>query len=243
MGTRTFRLVPLEQKSANEQLWEAARFAVAYEINRCRLKFSSNEEKEELFQELLVKTVKVFLRRMVFDKLYDRRFSFWQNVYSCCWSSSNYVITKWMDNIKRRISAVPLSAHYATSEDNIIDNLADTGTSLPYKSTYWHNNRTYAKMTSMASKLKFVKADYEDYRMLTELTGVTTMPFEKWFWSSGYAADEALVDYLYPDPKAEKAKKRQYERDRRKRIKEKKACRKYTKRSTYWSSLSGSARP
>lgn len=239
MGTRTFRLVPLEEKSANEQLWEAARVAVAYELNRRRIKFSTNEEKEELFQEMLLKTVNVFLRRMVFGKQYDRRFSFWHNVYSCCWSSSTYVITQWMDNIKRRISAIPLSAHYASSENNIIDSLADTGTSLPYKSSYRHTDRTYAKMTSMASKLKFVKADYEDYRMLTELTGVTTMPFEKWFWSSGYAADEALVDYMNPDPKAKKAQKRQYERDRRKRIKEKKGCRKYTKRSTYWSSFAG----
>lgn len=239
MAARRFKL--RADLSANENLWEAARVAVAYEITRRRIKFSANEEKEELFQELLFKTVFTFMHRMILDRQYDRRFDFWHNVYSCTWSISTYVITRWMDNIKRRISAVPLSAHYAYSENNIIDNLADTGTSLPYKSSYRHTDRTYSRMTSMASKLKFVKADYEDYKMLTELTGVTTMPFEKWFASSGYA-DEALVEYMNPDPKAEKEKKRQYEKDRRKKIKEGNRCRKYIKRSTYWSSFAGSGK-
>ena len=90
---RRFRLVPLEEKSAMEQLWEAADYAVRYLYSLRRLGGLSEESRHELWADWKLRTVKHFLEYKVGKHTYCRQtaqgtpLDLFDNVLSSAWSS------------------------------------------------------------------------------------------------------------------------------------------------------------
>lgn len=79
---------------------------------------------------MTIATVENFLYHKIFLKKYDRRFDFWQNVFSCAWSitGAHRIIDKYLENIKRKLNSTSLSMQIGHDAEDTVENLiADTG--------------------------------------------------------------------------------------------------------------------
>ena len=90
---RRFKLVPLEEKSAMEQLWDAADYAVRYLYSLRRLGGLSEESRHELWADWKLRTVKHTLEYKIGKHTYCRQtkegrpLDFFDNVLSSAWST------------------------------------------------------------------------------------------------------------------------------------------------------------
>lgn len=79
---------------------------------------------------MTIATVENFLYHKIFLKKYDRRFDFWQNVFSCAYSISggHRIIDKFLDNIKHKLNSTSLSMQIGYDPEDTVENMiADTG--------------------------------------------------------------------------------------------------------------------
>lgn len=79
---------------------------------------------------MTIATVENFLYHKIFLKKYDRRFDFWQNVFSCAWSitGAHRIVDKYLENIKRKLNSTSLSMQIGHDPDDTVEALiADTG--------------------------------------------------------------------------------------------------------------------
>lgn len=127
MGKKKFTLKPY--LTAYENLWEAATSACTYILNGRHLQLLY-EERRELLLDMTVATVENFLYHKIFLKKYDRRFDFWQNVFSCAYSISggHRIIDKFLNNIKNKLNSTSMSMQIGYDPEDTVENLiADTG--------------------------------------------------------------------------------------------------------------------
>ena len=89
---RKFLLVPLEQKSAMDQLWEAAEVAVKYLASLRHIGALRSEDRQELLAQWTLRTVRHFLTHKVIQHTYARQaangqsLDFMDNVISSAWT-------------------------------------------------------------------------------------------------------------------------------------------------------------
>lgn len=102
MANRRWKIDP--SKTAMENLYDAANTACRYILSRSKVQLKSNDERKELLDLCIYKGVEIFLKRYIQEKKYDRKYTFFQNVYSACWSCYSYVIDLYLTSIKRRLS-------------------------------------------------------------------------------------------------------------------------------------------
>lgn len=79
---------------------------------------------------MTIATVENFLYHKIFLKKYDRRFDFWQNVFSSAYSISggHRIIDKFLDNIKHKLNSTSLSMQIGYDAEDTVENMiADTG--------------------------------------------------------------------------------------------------------------------
>lgn len=79
---------------------------------------------------MTIATVENFLYHKIFLKKYDRRFCFWQNVFSSAWSiaGGHRIIDKFLDSIKNKLNSTSLSMQIGHDAEDTVENLiADTG--------------------------------------------------------------------------------------------------------------------
>jgi hypothetical protein len=122
--TKRFELDPHE--TARENLWRAATIAAGVVLSRKALKLTGDEWRE-LHLLIVEKGVDHFMKHKIGLHKYNRAQPFYNNVYSSCWSVSHNVTTKFLRELKRKISSVSLdSPSYITGFD-LESKLEDTG--------------------------------------------------------------------------------------------------------------------
>lgn len=125
-STRKFQLRADESASAN--LLRAALNAAGCILRRKRLRLTPDEF-DELVMEMALTGIDHFMRKKIREHTYNRRFTFFQNVYGSVWCCSPRCINKFLHNIKIKLNSVSL---YAAGEDGktILESVADTGRPL-----------------------------------------------------------------------------------------------------------------
>lgn len=121
---KRFELDPHE--TARENLWRAATIAAGVVLSRKSLKLTGDEWRE-LHLLIVEKGVDHFMKHKIGLHKYNRAQPFYNNVYSSCWGVSHNVTTKFLRELKRKISSVSLdSPSYITGFD-LESKLEDTG--------------------------------------------------------------------------------------------------------------------
>ena len=134
------------QKSAMENLWDAAKTAAAFLLHRIKLK-CTQEEWHDIHEEMVLKGVRNFLDNKVMRHTYDRRFCFFQNVLSSVWSVSNGCIYRNIRDNKRRITA--LSVETETHDFTTIgDTIEDTGRHPLYYTEWFYQGKAIPILTN-----------------------------------------------------------------------------------------------
>lgn len=87
-----------------ENLFRAADYATRYILGRKRIRLKTTEEWTELHALCMYKAVFEFMKRLR-DHEYNRDYSFFENVYSCVWSSHMHVVDAFIKDIKRHLSS------------------------------------------------------------------------------------------------------------------------------------------
>lgn len=122
--TKRFELDPNE--TARENLWRAATIAAGVVLSRKALKLTGDEWRE-LHLLIVEKGVEHFMRHKVGLHKYNRAQPFYNNVYSSCWSVSHNVTTKFLRELKRKISGVSLDSPSFITGFDLESRLEDTG--------------------------------------------------------------------------------------------------------------------
>lgn len=105
MKQKRFRLDPNE--TALENLWRAAKVATVTLLRKFHIRSFIDDKYIDLFDELTMQTVVSFMYLKIRNKGYDRRFSFYENVYSCCWGCD--VVKKYIKSEEERKTMISLS--------------------------------------------------------------------------------------------------------------------------------------
>ena len=93
------------EKSAMENLWEACSVAASDILRRLHLQ-NYQEERREIYEEMVLRGIESFLLNKVHFRKYDRRWSFLQNAYGSVWSTSHTVLYRYIRDKKRSITAL-----------------------------------------------------------------------------------------------------------------------------------------
>lgn len=123
---KKFMLDPNE--TAMENLWRCAHATTGFVLKRWwrRLRLT-NEERHDIFVDLMTRTVVRFLRK-VRRGGYDRRFDFWQNVFSSCWGCSQCVIQVHIRQIRKKLAERSIYEPVGETGVSYLDTMEDTGT-------------------------------------------------------------------------------------------------------------------
>ena len=122
MAKKRFRLDPT--KTAQENLWEAAKVASIYILLHSHI----NDKKIywcELLENITFRGVRYFYIKLR-NHEYDRTHSFFENVYSCCYSASSHEI-KYLCLSNRRKQNYISTDSYITSNITVADSIEDRG--------------------------------------------------------------------------------------------------------------------
>ena len=114
------------KKTARENLWAAADRATRVLLSRKNLRLN-RDEFQELHGRIMLRAVEHFMKHKVGLQKYNRKFPFFDNVYSSVWGVSPDIIRKFVDENRRKISAASMdSPSYITGFD-LESKLEDTG--------------------------------------------------------------------------------------------------------------------
>lgn len=91
-------------KTAMENLYDACSTACKSMMLKTRVRWRNDDERQEMLDLHTYRGVEVFLDRYIRGKRYNRKFTFFQNVYSACWSCYTDVLTRYLNIIKRQIN-------------------------------------------------------------------------------------------------------------------------------------------
>lgn len=103
MATRRWKIDP--NKTAMENLYDAANTACRYMLSRSKVQLKSNDERKELLDLCIYKGAEQFLDHYIHgEKKYNRAFTFFENVYGACRSCFGHSVDYYLREIRRRIS-------------------------------------------------------------------------------------------------------------------------------------------
>lgn len=103
MANRRWKIDP--NKTAMENVYDAANTACRYILSRSKVQLKSNDERKELLDLCIYKGVEIFLQRYIHgEKKYNKKYTLFENIFSACWSCTSYVIDYYLKEIRRRIS-------------------------------------------------------------------------------------------------------------------------------------------
>lgn len=199
-----FQLVPLEQKSAMEQLFDCARMATSVIMRSHNWYGLYRDYRDEVFEDIVFETVRHFLRWRVHRHTYRRQaddgrpLNFADNVISSCYGVASRVVDAFLKNLTRLnetadIEPMKFCLSYADK--------------LPiYVNNQEYKRRLYSRKLSRPSdRAKVVRREYELYLEDFHDLGLSGEPLGlgQWLTRSGYTDDEL---FLYMETKAERRK-------------------------------------
>lgn len=113
-------------KTARENLWAAADRATRVLLSRKNLRLN-RDEFQELHGRIMLRAVQHFMKHKVGLHKYNRKFPFFDNVFSSVWGVSPPVIKKFVEENRQKISNASMdSASYITGFD-LATKMEDTG--------------------------------------------------------------------------------------------------------------------
>lgn len=110
--------------SAQENLWDAAKVACIYILLHSKI-HDKKREWDELLEALIYRGVRYFYLRLNRHE-YDRTHSFYENVYSCCYSASSHEIKQRVKQNQEAVKFVSTSTE-VDSVHTLGDILVDDG--------------------------------------------------------------------------------------------------------------------
>lgn len=206
MGSkRKFLLVPLEQKSAMEQLWDAADYAVRYMYSLRRLGGLNEESRHELWADWKLRTVKHFLEYKVRKHTYCRQTSqgkpldFFDNVLSSAWSTFRSAI-EWhkLHWIEPAVNTDDIDRAVPGTDLRFSDLIGDVFTNkLRYRAN--HGEQSVAKKLpthNPVQRKNLYRNTYEIVCEDREMMGLEPITFDDWIeicTEDGDTVDEAVM--------------------------------------------------
>ncbi len=214
-----FKLVPLEQKSAMEQLWTAARMATAVIGRSHNWWHLRGESFDEFFEILTLATVESFLEHKVRLHKYarvgkdGRPLCFFDNVLSSCWGCSSHLIDVYIKGLATR---------KMTSDIEPVKFFLSEGDRMPLYLGRYERPSKKTVPGRPYDRAERVRELYGRYLADAEVMGIrNVLEFGPWLARNGYNEDEDLMWALEPKEVrrvmlAEKARlTRERERDAR----------------------------
>lgn len=200
-----FKLVPLEQKSAMEQLFDCARMATTV-IMRSHGWFGLYRDyRDEVYDDIVFETVRHFIEHKVKRHTYCRQtkegkpLAFADNVLSSCFGVASRVVDVFLKNLTRLnetadIEPMKFCLSYADKLPIYVNN-------QEYKRR-WYKRR----LTRGTDRAKVARREYEDYLAEFHELGLSGEPLEigPWLVRNGYGSDDEL--FLYMETKEERRK-------------------------------------
>lgn len=207
-----FQLVPLEQKSAMEQLFDCARMATSVIMRSHNWYGLYREYRDEVFDDIVFETVRHFLRWRVHRHTYRRQandgrpLNFADNVISSCFGVASRVVDVFMKHLTRMNETADIEPlKFCLGHENRLPNyISETEATTNYKKAY----RPYSKLKRPCDRARRLQEAYQDYTLeATEELGLSNvLSFDKWLGRNGYSAwdDPELFWNLLPyDEKVE----------------------------------------
>lgn len=188
-----FQLDP--NKSAMENLYAAARIATAVVMKRYNYYGLHGELRDELFDEIMHRTVEHFVYVKVRRHTYahttkdgKRKLVFMDNVLSSSWSASAWTVNRFMAHLtdmSRTGDIDPIK--FCLGNDDRLPNYL-THDDCPSRSH--KNQKLYSHLKRPQDRAKRLRADYLDYTMeAQEMQLCEILPFHKWLGRNGYNAE------------------------------------------------------
>ena len=215
-----FKLVPLEQKSAMEQLWTAARMATAVIGRSHNWWHLRGESFDEFFEILTLATVESFMEHKVRRHKYarvgkdGRPLCFFDNVLSSCWECSPHLIDVYIRGLATR---------KMTSDIEPVKFFLSEGDRMPlYLSRYERPSRKPGTGRPY-DRAERVRELYGRYLADAEVMGLrNVLEFGPWLTRNGYTDDEELMWALLPkkDRRAMLAEREQFMKRREREAQE-----------------------
>lgn len=203
-----FRLVPLEQKSAQEQLWTAARQATLHVLKTHRFYGLQGYSRDGLIEDVILEGVRNFMEFKIGHHTYNRNFPFFNNVMSSVWSVQNTVATKHIKLLERQCHSQDIDdvAFLLTEHDR-----------FPLYMSKWEceskrgkSDKPYSKLCRPADRAARVRDMYEDYVAEARDMGLQNiMELGRWIHRNGYAGDHDMMLYL-EEPEVRKSMVREH---------------------------------
>ena len=174
-----FKINPNE--TAQENLWRAARFAVACHLGRSGITLR-DDEKAEFFSRQMLATVLAFMRRLRKGK-YCRKVSFFTNVWQAAWSVFYCQSERFLREVKDRINFTSLDAPIAGTEGGRIHDIIPESARAPLANyapdpRYERRFQCPDDYKSDVAYNKAVDGEYKDYQMECVIMGVTPVTFK-----------------------------------------------------------------
>lgn len=214
-----FKLVPLEQESAFQQLWKAARIASAVIGKSHRWWNLRGEMLHEVYERLVLATVESFLEQKVRLHKYarfakdGRPLCFFDNVISSAWGRSGSVVDQYMKELDRnRVTADIDSVQFAVSTKEGMPRYLNKEESYHRKK----DKKDFDKMR-VADQARIVKELYEDYVLECEEMGIGSTGLGQWMTRNGYTGDELFMAVGPCDMRRQWQSMKKYEEKKRKK--------------------------
>ena len=190
-----FKLVPLEQKSAMEQLFDCASLAVCVIASRHKWWHLHGDYRDELFEILRDATVANFItykvRRHGYRRVSDKGqpLNFADNVISSCFSVSGNLVDTYMKRLTQINSTQDIEpVKYCLGHDARLPlYLSNREKFYRYKGTF----------TRPSDRAKVVRREYEEYVEEAKEMGLTEiLELGPWLTRNGYGQDSDLFLYM-----------------------------------------------
>lgn len=184
-----FRLVPLEQESAMEQLWRAARQATLHVLKTYRFYGVQGHWRQTLIEEVMLQAVRHFLEFKIRKGRYDRSYSFMNNVMSSVWGVQNAIADKLIKHM--------IVLNHSTEIEEVAFRLGPQDAFPLYLSqgeTFRrkHNGLPFDKKRPY-DRARIARELYEDYLMECDELGITNkLELGPWLVRNGYGGDDEL---------------------------------------------------
>lgn len=201
-----FKLVPLEQKSASEQLWECASMATSVIMRSHAWYKLYGEYRDELFDMIRDETCRHFIEYKVRRHTYayatkeGKPLNFADNVISSCYSVAGNIVDVFMKRLVRLNETADIEPmkFCLSHADKLPIYVSDDEREARY--------RYKTKLDRPYDRARAARKEYENYVDEFRELGLSGQPLElgPWLVRNGYGDDDEL--FLYMENKAERRK-------------------------------------
>ena len=217
MARKKFELDP--NRSARENLWEAARLATFLVMKRHRWYGLDEESRQDLFMEITMNGVVSFMYHKIRCKKYNHDYSFLQNVISSVWSASSATVSHYFLHVVGKRHVTTSLSSTVPGTEFAVESVLTNDDALKYYDKKKYKAREYGELPPKL-RANLVKNQYRNYIDECVELGVTSLRFQPWLTATGYGEDHDMLFYLMPkeDQREVLREEKQKEREAQKTV-------------------------